>query len=282
MKVISANTIHNALLMQIPRLANVLPRDVRVALEQARENETNERAQIVLDQLIENAKIASSDHVPLCQDTGSVWVCLEVGPDVSLNGNVFATADEAVAIAYKNLKLRKSIVKDALFDRTNTETNTPAFCELRFAPFEPGVCRLHIMLKGGGSDNASRVVMLPPSAGKQGVIDEVVKCVKEKAANACPPLVIGVGVGSTFDKVPNLAKRAMMRPLDVESPDPEVAAFEKELLEAVNATGVGPGALGGNTTALGVRLMTAPCHIAALPVAINMGCCAMRRITVEL
>lgn len=174
-----------------------------------------------------------------------------------------------------------SVVKNALFDRTNTGTNTPAFCEWRFIP-EPGVARLRIMLKGGGSDNASRVVMLTPSAGRQGVIDAVVECVREKAANACPPLVIGVGVGSTFDKVPNLAKRALMRPLDELAPDAETQEFEEELLAAVNATGIGAGALGGDTTALGVRVMTAPCHIAALPVAINMGCSAMRRVTVEL
>ena len=198
-----------------------------------------------------------------------------------MDGNVFANVDKAVASAFANSRLRMSVVKNALFDRTNTGTNTPAFCEWRFIP-EPGVARLRIMLKGGGSDNASRVVMLTPSAGRQGVIDAVVECVREKAANACPPLVIGVGVGSTFDKVPNLAKRALMRPLDELASDAETQEFEEELLAAVNATGIGAGALGGDTTALGVRVMTAPCHIAALPVAINMGCSAMRRVTVEL
>ncbi len=281
MKTISSNTVADALLVHIPRLATVLPSDVRSALEAARDGETNERARIVLEQLVANADIAAADHVPLCQDTGTVWVCLEVGPDIAVNGNVFSKVDGAVAAAYANSKLRMSVVRDALFDRTNTKTNTPAFCEQRFS-LQPGVARLHIMLKGGGSDNASRVVMLTPNEGKQGVIDTVLSCVREKAANACPPLVIGVGVGSTFDKVPNLAKRALMRPLDVPAPDPETRDFEAELLAAVNATGIGAGALGGNTTALGVRVMTAPCHIAALPVAVNMGCSAMRRVTVEL
>lgn len=281
MQVLSSNTISDALLVSIPRLASVLPSDILDALIAARDRETHERAKIVLDQLVLNAQIASEDRVPICQDTGTVWCCLEVGPDIGLNGNVFSKVDSAVAHGFINSKLRKSVVRDALFDRTNTGDNTPAFCELRLVD-EPGVARLHIMLKGGGSDNASRVVMLTPNAGKQGVIDTVLSCVKEKAPNACPPLVVGVGVGATFDKVAGLAKRALMRPLNIAAPDPEVAAFEQELLEAINATGIGAGGLGGDTTALGVRVLTAPCHIAALPVAVNMGCSAMRRLTVEL
>lgn len=281
MKTISSNTVADALLVHIPRLATVLPSDIKEALIAARNKETHERARIVLEQLVENSEIAETDRVPLCQDTGTVWVCLEIGPGIQMDGNVFANVDKAVASAFTNSRLRMSVVKNALFDRTNTGTNTPAFCEWRFI-LEPGVARLRIMLKGGGSDNASRVVMLTPSAGRQGVIDAVVECVREKAANACPPLVIGVGVGSTFDKVPNLAKRALMRPLDELASDAETQEFEEELLAAVNATGIGAGALGGDTTALGVRVMTAPCHIAALPVAINMGCSAMRRVTVEL
>lgn len=281
MQVLSSNTISDALLVSIPRLASVLPPDILEALIVARDRETHERAKIVLDQLVLNAQIANEDHVPICQDTGTVWCCLEVGPDIGLNANVFSKVDQSVAAGFINSKLRKSVVRDALFDRTNTGDNTPAFCELRLVD-EPGVARLHIMLKGGGSDNASSVVMLTPNAGKQGVIDTVLSCVEEKAANACPPLVIGVGVGTTFDKVAGLAKLALMRPLNVPAPDPETAAFEQELLEAVNATGIGAGGLGGDTTALGVRVKTAPCHIAALPVAVNMGCSAMRRLTVEL
>jgi tartrate/fumarate subfamily iron-sulfur-dependent hydro-lyase alpha chain len=281
MQVLSSNTISDALLVSIPRLANVLPPDILDALVAARDRETHERARIVLDQLVQNAQVANEDHVPICQDTGTVWCCLEVGPDIGLNANVLSKVNESVAHAFINSKLRKSVVRDALFDRTNTGNNTPAFCELHLVD-EPGVARLHIMLKGGGSDNASRVVMLTPNAGKEGVINAVLECVKEKAANACPPLVIGVGVGTTFDKVGGLAKRALMRPLNEPAEDPRVQEFEEELLEAVNATGIGAGGLGGDTTALGVRVKTAPCHIAALPVAINMGCSAMRRLTVEL
>lgn len=265
----------------IPRIAAVLPDDVLAGLVTAREMETGERARIVLDQLVENARVAHEDAVPICQDTGTVWVCLEVGPDVMVPGNVFSEVDGAVARAYESARLRKSLVRDALFDRINSGDNTPAFCEIHFTD-EPGCARLHVMLKGGGSDNASRVVMLTPSAGKQGVIDTVLACVHEKAANACPPLIVGVGIGATFDKVGGLAKTALMRPLGTPNPDPRAAAFEAELLSAINATGIGAGALGGQTTAIGVRVKTAPCHIAALSVAVNMGCSAMRRATVDV
>lgn len=281
MIMVTPASVHDTLASLIPKLATVLPDDILAGLMAAREVETGQRARIVLDQLVENARIAQEDKVPLCQDTGTVWVCLEVGPDVLVPGDVFSQVDQAVAQAYDQARLRKSVVVDALCNRANTNDNTPAFCEIHPVD-EPGVARLHVMLKGGGSDNASRVVMLTPSAGKQGIIDAVLACVHEKAANACPPLIIGVGVGATFDKVGGLAKRALMRPLGEPHPNPEVAAFEAELLSAVNATGIGAGALGGATTALGVRVETSACHIAALPVAVNMGCSAMRRATVSL
>lgn len=281
MKTVTPREVSKALISAIPRIATTLPDDVLAGLVEAREKETGERARFVLDQLVDNARIANEDAVPICQDTGTVWVCLEVGPDVLVPGDVFSEVDFAVAHTYEHARLRKSVVVDALFDRTNTQDNTPAFCEIHPVS-EAGVCRLHVMLKGGGSDNASRVVMLTPSAGKDGVVETVLSCVREKAANACPPLIVGVGVGATFDKVGGLAKRALMRPLDQPHPDPRAQAFEEELLAAINATGLGAGALGGGTTALGVRVATAPCHIAALPVAVNMGCSAMRRATIDL
>ena len=264
----------------LPQLAFELPPDILAGLEAAYEREEGERARGALRLLVENARIAREDRVAICQDTGSVWVCLEIGPDVVVHGDVMAGVDEAVAQAYIACNLRKSLVRDALFDRANTCDNTPAFCEIRTSA-QPGA-RLHIMCKGGGSDNASRVVMLTPGAGKRGIVEAVLSCVREKAANACPPLVIGVGVGATFDKVAGLAKMALMRPLDCPASDERTAALESELFDAVNATGIGAAALGGSTTALGVRVKTAPCHIAALPLAINMGCSAMRRGTYEL
>ncbi|MBQ3329533.1 MAG: fumarate hydratase, partial [Eggerthellaceae bacterium] len=253
---------------------------ILAGLSRAYEEAGSEREQGALRLLVENARIAREDRVAICQDTGSVWVCLEIGPDVCVSGDVMNGVNDAVAAAYTEGSLRKSLVRDALFDRANTGDNTPAFCEIRTCD-QPGA-RVHIMCKGGGSDNASRVVMLAPGAGRQGIVDAVLACVREKAANACPPLVIGVGVGATFDKVAGLAKMALMRPIDQPADDAETAAFEAELLEAVNATGIGAAALGGSTTALAVRVRTAPCHIAALPVAINMGCSAMRRGTYEL
>lgn len=278
---LTSHEVAKAVGAAIPGLACVLPNDIAEGLKRARSVESSERAQVVLDQLLENACIAKDDRVPICQDTGTVWVGLEFGPDVMVSGSVFSHVDEAVASAYASANLRKSLVADALFDRRNTRDNTPAFCEL-IPVATPGTCRVHVMLKGGGSDNASRICMLTPSAGRQGIVDEVVRCVREKAANACPPLIIGLGIGATFDKVAGLAKRALMRPIDEPSPIGELARFEEECLEAVNATGIGPGALGGTTCALAVRAITAPCHIAALPLAINLGCSAMRRCTVEL
>lgn len=280
MRTITDKDVASAVRDALPGLSFELPDDIRLAIEAAEARETSELASQALRLLLENARIAREDRVAICQDTGSVWACLEVGPDVSVRGNVMSAVNDAVADVYKECNLRKSLVRDALFDRSNTLDNTPAFTEVRTSG-KPGA-RLHLMCKGGGSDNASRVVMLTPSAGRQGIIDEVVACVRAKAANACPPLLVGVGVGATFDKVAGLAKMALMRPVGSRAEDDDHTAFEAELLEAVNATGIGAAALGGDTTALAVHVETAPCHIAALPLAINMGCSAMRRATYEL
>lgn len=279
-EIITKEDVARAVYEAIPSIACELPADVLAALENAQVCEGKTRGAFVLDQLIENARIAAADRVPLCQDTGTVWVCLEAGPDVLVPGDVFSDVDAAVARAYDEARLRKSVVRDALFDRANTGDNTPAFTDVHFVD-RPGA-RVHVMLKGGGSDNASRVVMLAPGAGREGVVREIVECVRAKAANACPPLVLGIGVGSTFDRVAHLAKTALLRPVGQRSCDARVAAFERELLDEVNALGLGPGALGGKTLALDVHVETAPCHIAALPLAINMGCSAMRRATIEL
>lgn len=243
-------------------------------------DELTSRASDVLACIAENDDIGRSDHVPICQDTGTVWVCLEIGPDIACKGDAFSKVNAAVARAYKDNALRMSVVSDALLDRSNTGDNTPAFCEVKFRD-RPGAT-LHVMLKGGGSDNASRVVMLAPGAGRAGIVEEVLACVREKAANACPPLVIGIGIGSTFDKVAGLAKQALLRPVGSKANDAELRAFEEELKARIDALNIGPGALGGCPTALAVHINTAPCHIAALPLAINMGCCAMRSKTIDL
>lgn len=278
---LDAETVGEAVYDAIRQCAVTLRPDFRKAVEAAREEAApKSREAGVLDRILENARIGATDGVPICQDTGSVWVCLEVGESLAVPGNIFSRVNDAVARAYTDGRLRMSLVRDALFDRANTGDNTPAFCELKLVPGDSAT--LHVLLKGGGSDNASRVVMLPPGAGADSVRRVVLDCVREKAANACPPLVIGLGVGATFDKVAGLAKHALLREVGSSAASAEAAAFEEELLAEVNALGIGPAALGGAPTALAVHLETAPCHIAALPVAVNMGCCAMRSASVQL
>lgn len=278
---LDAETVGEAVYDAIRQCAVTLRPDFQKAVEAARdEAEPESREAGVLDRILENARIGVADNVPICQDTGSVWVCLEVGEALAVPGNIFSRVNDAVARAYTDGRLRMSLVRDALFDRANTGDNTPAFCELKLVPGDSAT--LHVLLKGGGSDNASRVVMLPPGAGADSVRRVVLDCVREKAANACPPLVIGLGVGATFDKVAGLAKHALLREVGSSAASAEAAAFEEELLAEVNALGIGPAALGGAPTALAVHLETAPCHIAALPVAVNMGCCAMRSASVQL
>lgn len=280
-EMLNASVVAEAVYGAIRECAVTLRPDFRAAIEKARvEAAPDGRAAGVLDRILENARIAAADGVPLCQDTGSVWVCLEVGEELAVPGNVFSGVNEAVGRAYRDGRLRMSLLRDALFDRVNTGDNTPAFCEVKFVPGADAT--LHVLLKGGGSDNASRVVMLAPGAGVAGVRQVVLDCVREKAANACPPLVIGLGVGATFDKVGGLAKHALLREVGSAAATPEAAAFEGELLAEVNALGIGPAALGGAPTAVAVHLETAPCHIAALPVAVNMGCCAMRSASIPL
>ena len=278
---LDAETVGEAVYDAIRQCAVTLRPDFRKAVEAAREEAAPESREAgVLDRILENARIGATDGVPICQDTGSVWVCLEVGESLAVPGNIFSRVNDAVARAYTDGRLRMSLVRDALFDRANTGDNTPAFCELKLVPGDSAT--LHVLLMGGGSDNASRVVMLPPGAGADSVRRVVLDCVREKAANACPPLVIGLGVGATFDKVAGLAKHALLREVGSSAASAEAAAFEEELLAEVNALGIGPAALGGAPTALAVHLETAPCHIAALPVAVNMGCCAMRSASVQL
>jgi len=280
--VLSASQIAEAVADAIPRIACSLRPDALASLQVAAASERSERGRAILEQLIANAGIAKADSVPLCQDTGTVWVRIELGVSECLCGDLQSEIDAAVALAYRDAKLRMSVVRDALFDRTNTGTNTPAFVEVAHAAHPGTGATVHVMLKGGGSDNASRVEMLPPGAGIEGVRRVVLETVEAGATGACPPLLVGVGVGSTFDKVAGLAKRALLRPIGQEPVGPSIAALEAELLAAINATGIGPSGLGGDATALAVHVITAPCHIAALPVAVNLGCSAVRSATFQV
>ncbi|HEY5433533.1 MAG TPA: fumarate hydratase [Coriobacteriia bacterium] len=270
------DAIHRA----VGEAAVTLRSDVRIALASALTEEPSERGRAVIRQLLENADIAAADRVPLCQDTGTAWVRLTLGVDETIPADIQHLADDAVARAYRDFGLRMSTVRDALLDRSNPGDNTPAFVSLDVRPGRGA--RIEVMLKGGGSDNASALEMLPPSAGMDGVRDFVLRVVESKATGACPPLLIGVAVGGTFDTVAGLAKKALLRRVGTPADSQAAARVEGDLLEAVNATGIGPAGLGGRTTALAVHLVTAPCHIAALPVAVNMGCCAVRSSVVEI
>ncbi len=277
---IAASSIAAAVADAVAEAAVTLRTDVRGALGSALATEPSERARRVLQQLLDNARIAETDRVPVCQDTGTVWAWVELGLNECIEGDLQREIDDAVAEAYRASGLRMSVVRDALSDRANTGDNTPVFVDLSFRPGSGAT--VHVMLKGGGSDNASAVTMLEPAAGAAGVVDAVLRHVEAKATAACPPLVIGVGVGGTFDSVGKLAKKALLVPLDAPPTDRAAGELERTLLERVNATGIGPAGLGGRTTALGVRVLTAPCHIAALPVAVNLGCCAVRTARREL
>ena len=279
---LSSASIAEAVRIAIPRAATSLREDFLAALVAFAEAERSPRGRAVLEQLIENASIAAGDQVPLCQDTGTVWVRVELGEDECVCGDLQAAVDAAVAQAYRDSKLRMSLVRDALLDRSNSGDNTPAFVDIALGAHKGTGATVHVMLKGGGSDNASRVEMLPPGAGLAGVRRVVLEAVEARATGACPPLLVGVGVGATFDKVGTLAKKALLRRIGSEPSDPRLAEFESELLTAINATGIGPAGLGGDTTALAVHVATAPCHIAALPVAVNLGCSAVRSATIEV
>ncbi|MGV8083232.1 MAG: fumarate hydratase [Coriobacteriia bacterium] len=279
---ISSAEIAAAVRELIPAAATTLRADALWALEDALGRERSPRGRAVLGQLLENARIAEQDRVPLCQDTGTVWVRVELGEDECVCGDLQAEVDRAVAEAYRAARLRMSVLRDALGDRANSADNTPAFLEV-VPGARPGEgATVHVMLKGGGSDNASRIEMLPPGAGVDGVRRVVLETIEAKATGACPPLFVGVGVGATFDKVGGLAKKALLREIGSVHPDSRIAALEAELLAAANATGIGPAGLGGDTTALAVHIVTAPCHIAALPVAVNMGCSAVRSAAKEV
>lgn len=245
--------------------------DVMAALESSRDTETGPLAGRVLDTIMLNARLAGDEQRPICQDTGTAVVFAEVGQDVHLVGRGLHDAiNEGVRIGYREGYLRNSIVGDPLFDRTNTGDNTPAVIHVDLVPGDR--VRLTVMTKGGGAENMSRMTMLTPADGIVGVRNFVVETVELAGPNACPPVIVGVGVGGTFDLAPTLAKQALLRRVGAPNSDPELADFERELLAAVNALGIGPHGFGGVTTALAVHVESHPTHIASLPVAVNLQC----------
>lgn len=247
-----------------------LPEDVTQTIRQAAETEPFAPAQSILQQLRENAQTAEQRQIPICQDTGMAWVMVELGQEVQLKGMLLQQAvDEGVRRGYTEGYLRKSVVKDPL-NRVNTLDNTPALLHVELV--EGDTMTITVAPKGFGSENMSRLAMLTPSAGAEGVKDFVVDAVRQAGGNPCPPIVVGVGIGGSFDRVALLAKKALMQPLDRPNPDPYYAAMEEELLQRINELGIGPQGFGGKTTALGVKILTYPTHIAGLPVAVNINC----------
>ena len=250
-----------------------LGEDVLAAFKQAEEGEESPVGREILGQLLENAAIAQKEKIALCQDTGFAVFFVDMGDEVKVDGgNLVDAINEGVRRGYQDGFLRKSICHP--FTRKNTGDNTPAIVHLNLLPGDQ--LKITIAPKGGGSENMSRVTMLKPSDGIEGIKKLVIERVKESGANPCPPLVIGVGIGGTFEKAALIAKHALLRPLGSTNPDPELAAIESDLLEKINDLGVGPQGLGGRTTALAVHVEMHPCHIASLPVAVNINCHASR------
>ena len=248
----------------------VLSSDVKDRILAAEKEETFPVAKDILGKIRENIEIAKECDMPLCQDTGVACVFLEIGQEVRFTGGFIEDAvNEGVRQGYEEGYLRKSVVKDPL-NRENTGDNTPA--SITYKIVKGDKVRIVFAPKGFGSENMSRITMLPPSAGAEGVKDFVVETCREAGANPCPPIIVGVGIGGTFDKAPLLAKEALLEPIDKKNPDKFYAGMEKELLERINRLGIGPQGFGGATTALAVKIKTAPTHIAGLPVAVNINC----------
>ena len=254
-----------------------LPEDVKCAIKNCRANEDGEIAKGILDNIIENYEIADSENVPICQDTGMACVFMEIGQDVHIiDGDLTDAVNEGVRQGYTDGYLRKSVVKDPI-RRGNTGDNTPAVLYTEIVPGDK--IKITIGPKGFGSENMSRIMMFKPSAGLEGIKDFIIETVKIAGPNPCPPMVVGVGIGGTFDRCALLAKKALMRPLDSENPDPYYADLEKELLEKINSLGIGPQGLGGKTTAIGLNIETYPTHIAGMPCAVNINCHVTRHKT---
>jgi hydrolyase, tartrate alpha subunit/fumarate domain protein, Fe-S type len=256
-----------------------LPPDMKKQIISSSNEESWETASIILDQIIENFNIADENLQPICQDTGLACVFLSIGQDVHIKGNLEEAINEGVRKGYSQGYLRKSVVSDPL-KRVNTGDNTPAMIYYDICPGDK--IKITVAPKGFGSENMSQIKMLKPSDGIEGVKDFVIKVVEDAGPNPCPPIVVGVGIGGTFDKAAYLAKKALMRPVDQRNSEAFYAELEEELLEKINALGIGPQGFGGKTTALAVNIEKFPTHIAGLPVAVNINCHVTRHMTEEI
>lgn len=269
MKEISAEDITSVIRRLCMEANSYLPDDIKGKIATCRMTETWNLAKNILGVIEENFSVAENDFVPICQDTGVACVFLEIGQDVHINGNLREAVDEGVRQGYTDGYLRKSVVKDPL-DRVNTGDNTPAMLYTEIVPGDE--LKITVAPKGFGSENMSAIKMLKPSDGIDGVKKFILETVENAGPNPCPPIVVGVGIGGTFDKAALLAKKALMRSTDVRNEDKLYADLEEEMLEKINALGIGPQGVGGATTALAVNIEKMPTHIAGLPVAVNINC----------
>ncbi|MDR3144700.1 MAG: fumarate hydratase [Treponema sp.] len=269
MRTIEASVLRDTVKRLCVKAGRDLPREVEDRIRFCRERETWPPARDLLDQIIANFELARSRGMPICQDTGMACVFLEIGTELCLRGDINAAVNEGVREGYREGCFRASVVEDPL-RRVNTGDNTPAMISCEFVSGD----RLTVTVapKGFGSENMSRIGMLRPSDGTRGVVDFVLSVVEEAGPNPCPPIVVGVGIGGTFDKAALIAKKALLRPPGAENGDPFYAGLEAELLERINALGIGPQGFGGRTTALSVAIETLPTHIAGLPCAVNINC----------
>ena len=273
MREIKAEAITEAVRDMCIQANYTLSEDMKKRFEESARREESPLGKRIFDQLQENLKVAEEDQIPICQDTGMAVVFLRVGQDVHVEGNITDAVNEGVRLGYGEGYLRKSVVRDPI-DRVNTKDNTPAVIHYELVSGDQ--IEITVAPKGFGSENMSRVFMLKPADGIDGVKSAILTAVRDAGPNACPPMVVGVGIGGTFEKCALMAKHALTRDLDEESPVPYVRDLEKEMLEKINGLGIGPGGLGGVITAMAVNIETYPTHIAGLPVAVNI-CCHVNR-----
>lgn len=279
MRIVNTKEISKAVEKLLVEANYFLPDSLANRIKAFQDKETNTLAKSVLSKLTENLDAAKELNVPICQDTGMAVIFLEIGQQVFLEGDLLEDAvNEGTANAYIGGYMRKSIVKDPLFDRKNTNDNTPAVIHTKIVPGDK--IKITVAPKGFGSENMSRIKMFNPSAEKKDIVDFVTETAKIAGGNPCPPVVVGVGIGGTFEYAAFLAKKALTRDVDVRNPDDKYAQLENEMLEAVNRLNVGPQGFGGKTTALAVNIETFPTHIAGLPCAVNIGCHVTRHKSV--
>jgi fumarate hydratase subunit alpha len=277
MKSIGITTITKEVRKLLIEASFRLPDDIKSAIKAASSREASPRAKKILDLILENAEIAAKQKLPLCQDCGSVYIDIDIGPGLCItdSGDLNKRLNQVVAETYGKNYLRKSIVSDPLYERKNTSDNTPAIISTAFTSV-PGI-QIKIYLKGGGSENCSYLYMLNPSAEEAEIVGLVLRTVRDNVTKCCPPVIIGVGLGGGASEVTDLARKASFRNLDIRNQDKSYRMLEDKILKSVNNTGIGPQGLGGRTTALACNIICAPCHIATLPMAVFMGCHSLRR-----